>query len=58
MFYLYPSEDKIFNPLGSKGVAEIALTGVAPAIANAFYNATGHRVRHLPITPERVLEVL
>ena len=30
-----PSKDKIFNPLGSKGVAEIALTGVAPAIANA-----------------------
>jgi xanthine dehydrogenase YagR molybdenum-binding subunit len=53
-----PSEDKTFNPLGSKGVAEIALTGVAPAIANAVYNATGHRVRHLPITPERILEVL
>jgi xanthine dehydrogenase YagR molybdenum-binding subunit len=53
-----PSEDKTFNPLGSKGVAEIALTGVAPAIANAIYNATGRRVRHLPITPERILEVL
>ncbi len=53
-----PSEDKTFNPLGSKGVAEIALTGVAPAIANAVYNATGRRVRHLPITPERILEVL
>jgi xanthine dehydrogenase YagR molybdenum-binding subunit len=53
-----PGEDKIFNPLGSKGVAEIALTGVAPAIANAVYNATGRRVRHLPITPERLLEVL
>jgi xanthine dehydrogenase YagR molybdenum-binding subunit len=53
-----PSEDKTFNPLGSKGVAEIALTGVAPAIANAVYNAIGHRVRHLPITPERILEVL
>ena len=53
-----PSEDKIFNPMGSKGVAEIALTGVAPAIANAIYNATGHRVRHLPITPDRLLGVL
>jgi xanthine dehydrogenase YagR molybdenum-binding subunit len=52
-----PGEDKTFNPLGSKGVAEIALTGVAPAIANAVYNATGHRVRRLPITPERMLEV-
>ena len=53
-----PGEDKIFNPLGSKGVAEIALTGVAPAIANAVYNATGHRNRHLPITPDRLLNVL
>ncbi len=52
-----PGEDKTFNPLGSKGVAEIALTGVAPAIANAVYNAIGHRMRHLPITPERILEV-
>ncbi|MBV9248174.1 MAG: xanthine dehydrogenase family protein molybdopterin-binding subunit [Acetobacteraceae bacterium] len=49
------SEDTIFNPLGAKGVAEIALTGVAPAIANAVYNATGKRVRNLPITPERLL---
>jgi xanthine dehydrogenase YagR molybdenum-binding subunit len=53
-----PSEDKTFNPLGSKGVAEIALTGVAPAIANAIYNAIGHRVRRLPIIPERILEAL
>jgi xanthine dehydrogenase YagR molybdenum-binding subunit len=53
-----PGEDKIFNPIGSKGVAEIALTGVAPAIANAIYNATAHRLRQLPITPDKVLEVL
>jgi xanthine dehydrogenase YagR molybdenum-binding subunit len=48
-------EDKIFNPIGSKGVAEIALTGVAPAIANAVYHATGKRVRDLPILPEKLL---
>lgn len=53
-----PGADKIFNPLGAKGVAEIALTGVAPAIANAIYNATGFRLRHLPITPDRPLRVL
>jgi len=53
-----PGEDTIFNPLGSKGVAEIALTGVAPAIANAIYNAIGQRVRHLPLTPDRLLAVL
>jgi xanthine dehydrogenase YagR molybdenum-binding subunit len=53
-----PGEDTIFNPLGTKGVAEIALTGVAPAIANAIHNATGHRFRHLPITPDKLLGVL
>ena len=52
---LVPSEDFHFNPLGSKGVAEIALTGVAPAIANAVYNAIGRRIRDLPITPEKLL---
>jgi xanthine dehydrogenase YagR molybdenum-binding subunit len=50
-----PSEDRIFNPLGAKGLAEIALCGVAPAIANAVYNATGRRVHDLPITPEKLL---
>ena len=50
-----PSEDKIFNPLGAKGLAEIALCGVAPAIANAVYHATGKRFRDLPITPEKLL---
>jgi CO/xanthine dehydrogenase Mo-binding subunit len=38
--------------------AGIALAGVAPAIANAIYNATGRRVGHLPITPDRLLHVL
>jgi xanthine dehydrogenase YagR molybdenum-binding subunit len=50
-----PSSDEIFNPLGAKGLAEIALCGVAPAIANAVYHATGKRVRHLPIMPEKLL---
>jgi xanthine dehydrogenase YagR molybdenum-binding subunit len=52
---LVPAEDRNFSPLGSKGVAEIALTGVAPAIANAVYNAIGRRIRDLPITPEKLL---
>jgi xanthine dehydrogenase YagR molybdenum-binding subunit len=52
-----PSEDRIFNPLGAKGLAEIALCGVAPAIANAVYHATGKRARDLPITPEKLLGV-
>ncbi|RAK51383.1 xanthine dehydrogenase family protein molybdopterin-binding subunit [Phenylobacterium deserti] len=50
-----PSDDKIFNPLGVKGLAEIAISGVAPAIANAVFHATGKRVRDLPILPERLL---
>ncbi len=49
------SEDTIMNPLGVKGVAELGLCGVAPAIANAIWHATGKRVRQLPITPDRLL---
>jgi xanthine dehydrogenase YagR molybdenum-binding subunit len=40
--------DPYVNPLGVKGLGEIALVGVAPAIANAVYHATGRRVRDLP----------
>ena len=40
------------------GVGEPASTVVAPAVANAIYNAVGVRVRHMPITPEAVLEGL
>jgi CO/xanthine dehydrogenase Mo-binding subunit len=44
------------NTLGAKVVGEISITGVAAAIANAVYHATGKRVRDLPITPERLLK--
>jgi xanthine dehydrogenase YagR molybdenum-binding subunit len=50
-----PGSDTNFNPLGVKGLAEIALCGVAPAIANAVYHATGTRVRDLPIRPEALV---
>jgi xanthine dehydrogenase YagR molybdenum-binding subunit len=43
------------NPLGVRGVGEIVATGVAPAIANAIFNATGKRLRDLPITPDKLL---
>jgi CO/xanthine dehydrogenase Mo-binding subunit len=46
------------GPFGAKGVGEISLVGVAPAIANAIAAATGARVRRLPMTPERVLDAL
>jgi xanthine dehydrogenase YagR molybdenum-binding subunit len=47
--------DPHVNPLGVKGLGELALVGVAPAIANAVFHATGRRVRDLPITPEKLL---
>jgi xanthine dehydrogenase YagR molybdenum-binding subunit len=43
------------NPMGSKGVGEIGIVGTAAAVANAVYNATGVRVRDLPITPARLV---
>ncbi|MGH2616192.1 MAG: xanthine dehydrogenase family protein molybdopterin-binding subunit, partial [Thermomicrobiales bacterium] len=48
-------DDPYVNALGVKGVGEIGMAGVAPAIANAVYHATGIRVRELPITIEKVL---
>src|SRR3954447_15471799 len=46
--------DEIVNPLGIKGVGEIGIVGVAAAIANAIYHATGKRVRDLPITLDKL----
>ena len=46
--------DALINPLGIKGLGEIGIVGVAAAIANAVYHATGTRVRHLPITLDKL----
>jgi xanthine dehydrogenase YagR molybdenum-binding subunit len=43
------------SALGGKGVGELGIVGVAPAIANAVYHATGRRVRDLPITLEKLI---
>ena len=51
-------QDDQLNPLGVKGLGEIGIVGTAAAIANAVYHATGHRQRHLPIRPDRVLAAL
>lgn len=46
------------GPFGAKGFGEVPLMGIAPAIANAVYNAIGVRIRKLPIKPEAILEKL
>lgn len=47
--------DPHVNPLGVKGLAELSIVGIAAAIGSAIYNATGVRVRDLPITPDKLL---
>ncbi|PRY31816.1 xanthine dehydrogenase family protein molybdopterin-binding subunit [Pseudosporangium ferrugineum] len=44
-----------YAPAGARGIGELSSTGVAPAVANAIHNATGRRIRDLPITPEKLL---
>lgn len=43
------------TPMGARGIGEIGTTGVAAAIANAAFNATGKRIRDLPLTPDKLL---
>lgn len=57
-----PHIDIIFNgipdehaPLGARGIGELGITGVAAAVANAVFHATGKRVRDLPITLDKLL---
>ncbi len=53
--FFVEEHDTHSNPLGTKGLAELSLVGVAAAVANAVYHATGRRVRDLPITPDKLL---
>ncbi len=52
---LVENDDRIANPIGAKGMGELPMVGVAAAVANAVYHATGRRVRDLPIRVEDVL---
>lgn len=50
-----PEHDPWFGATGAKGIGELSMVGSPAAIANAIFNATGQRVRDLPITPKRLL---
>jgi xanthine dehydrogenase YagR molybdenum-binding subunit len=52
---IVPNDELVSNPLGAKGIGELPMVGVAAAIANAVYHATGVRVRKLPIRIEDLL---
>ncbi|HEX4158959.1 MAG TPA: xanthine dehydrogenase family protein molybdopterin-binding subunit [Rhizomicrobium sp.] len=47
--------DEKASPVGGKGIGELGATGVAAAVANAVFSATGKRIRNLPITPEKLI---
>jgi len=49
--------DPHISPIGARGIGEIGITGVSAAIANAVFNATGKRLRDLPLTPEKFYDV-
>jgi len=53
--YFVGEPDLAFNPMGSRGMGEIGITGTAAAVANAVYHATGKRVRDLPVTIDKLL---
>jgi len=46
------------NPIHAKGIGELGISGAAPAVVNAIHNACGVRVRHLPVTCDKLLEGL
>ncbi|KRA74569.1 xanthine dehydrogenase [Lysobacter sp. Root667] len=50
--------DPISSPMKAKGVGELGICGVGAAVANAIHNATGFRVRHYPITLDKLLDHL
>jgi xanthine dehydrogenase molybdenum-binding subunit len=52
---VFVESDEPTGPFGAKSLSEPCITVPAPAIANAIYNATGVRIKELPITPEKVL---
>jgi xanthine dehydrogenase YagR molybdenum-binding subunit len=54
VIFVSEEDDKV-NPLGVKGLGEVGMLGVAAAVTNAIYHATGKRVRDLPVTIDKLL---
>lgn len=52
--FLLGKPDPFIDPMGSRGLGEIGITGAAAAVANAVFHATGKRVRQLPITLDKL----
>jgi xanthine dehydrogenase YagR molybdenum-binding subunit len=50
--------DPMSSPMKAKGVGELGICGVAAAVANAIYNASGARVRDYPITLDKIIDQL
>ncbi len=53
--YFVEEQEDHANPIGTKGIGEIGITGAAAAVANAVFNATGTRLRDLPLTPDKLV---
>ncbi len=53
--YFIGKPDPHISTVGARGIGEIGITGVAAAVANAVFNATGKRLRDLPLTPDKLL---
>ena len=52
---MWTDEPDPHAPMGARGIGEIGITGVGAAVANAVFNATGKRIRDLPITLDKLL---
>jgi xanthine dehydrogenase YagR molybdenum-binding subunit len=57
MIHFVDEVDELASPLGARGIGELGATGVAAAVANAVFHATGKRIRELPITPSKLIDV-
>ncbi len=55
VLFVEEDDDKA-SPIGVKGLGEIGIVGVAAAVSNAIFHATGKRIRHFPITLDKILE--